>query len=462
MFLGVDIGSSSIKVMAIDGVKHYKAKAEYPSGTSPYEHAAEVVKGTIAEAIQNLFKETPVKPEDIQALALDGHGPSIIFTDEKGDALTPLVTWQDKRASEESKMLESLIPGYHKDGTAYEAKLVWFAKHHPELFREGVQAYYPNCYIIRCLCGISILDSSTASTLIYYDRKNKSWEPCREFFDPCVMPDVFPSWETVGYTCTEFSRACGLPDGVAIVPGGIDSFCEAIGAGGIREGIVVDGSGTSTCLTFCKPQDGVSAEHVLPGLALECAMQSSTGSSYKWVSSLFPETDMMALQEKIDAKKPVDLIYLPYLVGERSPINDDDATGVFLGLTPNTDQKDMLQAVMQGVAFATAQNLDLMHGEVKKLRGVGGANSSPLWLQIKANSAGIPVEQMEENDAASFGSALLAAYGNGNYTLDEVEKLLGVKRVVEPQDAQKEQYKKLRKAYENLYPAIKGIYQMMK
>lgn len=458
MFLGIDLGSSSVKVMAVSKHERYKYKGVYPENTSPYEHDAQMVEQAVHGALEGLFANTPVKPEDIEAIGLDGHGPSIVFMDGEGTALTPIITWQDRRAMEESQMLRERIPGFAKDGTSYEAKLCWFYAHHPELFRPGVEAFYPKDYILFRLCGVRMMDGSTASTIAFYDRAEKSWAPCAPFFPPEVMPQVFPSWEKVGETGTAFSRACGLPDGIPIVPGGIDAFCEAVGSGGVREGIVVDGSGTSTCLTLCMKQDGVHSEHVLPGLALETPMLSSTGASYRWLCGLFPQVDMNALQDEVDPSAPVNLIYLPYLSGERTPINDDRATGVFLGLRPNTGPKQLLQAVMQGVAFAIAQNLDLMSGRVEKVRAVGGANSSPLWLQIKANAAGLSYEQMEENDGAAFGSALLAAYGTGAYTMDDVEALLRVRRTAEPDGSHREEYCALRKVYEGLYPKLKDLY----
>ncbi len=417
MFLGIDLGSSSVKVLALSGNHRFHAKGAYPAHTNPYEHTAQAAESAVRSALNNLFQTTPVQPEDIQAIGLCGHGPSIIFAGQDGTAYSPIVTWQDKRALEESGQLRTQLPGFQKDGTSYEAKLCWFYRHQPALFRPGIMAFYPKDYLLLRLCGTAMMDSSTASTIAFYHRGRRDWADCAPFFPPEIMPPVVPSWEQVGETGTKFSRACGLPDHIPVFPGGIDSFCEAVGAGGIRPGIVVDGSGTSTCLTACLQQDGVHAEHVLPGLALETPMLSSTGASYRWLSSLFPNVDLDGVQEQIDPAHPINLIYLPYLSGERSPVYDDRATGVYLGLRPDTTLQALLHGMMQGVAFAVAQNLDLMEGTVEKVRAVGGANSSALWLQIKANAAGVCFEQMEENDAAAFGCALLAGYGMGTYSI---------------------------------------------
>lgn len=461
MLLGIDLGSSSVKVVAVSAHARYRCKAAYLPETDPAEHAVPMVEEAVRAALAGLFRDTPARPDAIDAIGLCGHGPSIVFMDETGAALTSIVTWQDKRATDESRMLGQKLPGFCKDGTSYEAKLCWFYKHCPELFRPGVQAFYPKDYLLYRLCGARMMDSSTASTIAFYGRGAKDWSACAPFFPPEVMPLVANSWEQAGETCTEFSRACGLPDGIPVIPGGIDSYCEAVGAGGIREGIVVDGSGTSTCLTLCTRQDGMQSEHVLPGLAIEAFMLSATGASYHWLCSLFPQVDMDGLQNEVDPGVPVGLIYLPYLSGERSPIHDDRATGVLLGLQPGTGPRELLQAVMQGSAFAIAQNLDGMSCKVEKVRAVGGANSSRLWLQIKANAAGLCFEQMAENDAAAFGSALLAGYGTGAYTLDGLESLLQVSHVAKPDFSHWEQYRALRQVYEGLYPKLKDTYRDM-
>ena len=461
MFLGIDLGSSSVKVKAVSGHQRYSFKAEYPAETDPCVHQVDTVTSAVRQAVRGLLETAPVKAEEIQAIGMCGHGPSIVFLDPAGAPLTPIVTWQDNRALEESRMLSGRLPGFHKDGTSYEAKLCWFYRHHPELFRKGIQAFYPKDYFLYLLCGRRIMDSSTASTIAFYDRVGQNWDGCAPFFPPPVMPEVVPSWLPVGKTGTEFSRLCGLPDGIPVVGGGIDSFCEAVGAGGVREGIVVDGTGTSTCLTLCMKQDGVHSEHVLPGLALETPMLSWTGASYRWLSRLFPETDMEALQEQIAPIRPINILYLPYLSGERSPINDDCATGVFVGLRPETGKKELLQAVLQGVAFAVAQNLSLMSCRVEKVRAVGGGNSSRLWLQIKANASELCYEQMRENDAGAFGAALLAAYGVGAYTIEDLEQMLEISNVMEPQTEYQAEYQALLAEYQALYPQLRETYGSM-
>ena len=142
MYLGIDIGSSSIKVLAFDNGCSYKASADYPAGTGMMEQDASAVRQTVAEAVKKLFSGQPVSPGSIAGIGLCGHGPSIVFADRQGHAVTPIVTWQDRRACDEAAMLRRLWPGFEKDGTSFEAKLIWYFNHQRDVFREGLTALY--------------------------------------------------------------------------------------------------------------------------------------------------------------------------------------------------------------------------------------------------------------------------------------------------------------------------------
>ena len=136
MYLGIDIGSSSIKVLAFDNGCSYKASADYPAGTGMMEQDASAVRQTVAEAVKKLFSGQPVSPGSIAGIGLCGHGPSIVFADRQGHAVTPIVTWQDRRACDEAAMLRRLWPGFEKDGTSFEAKLIWYFNHQRDVFRQ--------------------------------------------------------------------------------------------------------------------------------------------------------------------------------------------------------------------------------------------------------------------------------------------------------------------------------------
>lgn len=473
MFLGIDLGSSSVKAMAVSESGVRKAREGYPAGTSAYEHDAGMVAGTVRDALLSLFSQG-VRAEEIQAVGLCGHGPSVVFVDAGGRAVTPIVTWQDKRAYREAEQLQAAIPGFTKDGTSYEAKLLWFYRHRPHLFQQGAAALYPKDYLLHLLCPGPVMDSSTASTFCFYDASRRSWDGCDPFFPKEIMPRVVNSWACAGETSTAYAASCGLVPGTPVYPGGIDSFCEAVGAGGFRPETAVDGSGTSTCLTrtvaggmvlrgSLVPPERLP-EHVLPDARLLIHMLSCTGLSYEWFSTLFTPEAAAALQAQVVPERPVPLLYLPYLSGERFPVFDDRASGAFLGLRPDTDRAQLLQGLFQGVALAVDQNFALMGEGIRKVRAVGGANRSPAWLQIKANVTRLPYEQMAEADASALGAALVAALGSGAFDSRQLERLVRVERVFEPQPGSFAGYGALQQLYKSLYGSVReslhGLFEL--
>lgn len=454
MYLGIDIGTSSVKALAVSRERRVSASGKYPAGTSATEHDPKMLLAAVKEAIQGVLSQG-VSPEDIGGIGMDGHGPSIVFVDEEGRAVTPIVTWQDRRAEEEMNALRSAIPGFMKDATSYEAKLLWFYRRYPELFTPGHTAMYPKDYVFFCLTGRRIMDHSTASTIAFYDYPKSSWEACEAFFPKDVMPEVIPAYSEGGRCVTPYALECGLKESTPIYPGGIDAFCEIVGAGGFSESIIVDGSGTSSCLSRRVPVVPGVKRHVLPDSALIQCSTNCSGQSYKWLGRLFDKEDLDSLQDKIDTSEPSGIIYLPYLIGERAPIFDGRATGLFFGLTLDTKKEDLLKALFEGVAFSLLHNIETMGEGVQRIRAVGGANSSEKWLQIKANVSGITIEQMAEKDAAALGSALLAALGSGDYDEKSLGELVSINKVIEPEPGAHEKYLKFFEIYKELYPALK-------
>lgn len=458
MFIGMDIGSSSVKAVAMMDGKRYKAKAEYPAGTGALEQDALAVAETVAGCFRRLLCENDLPAERVRGIGLCGHGPSIVFVDGAGAAKSTIVTWQDHRAAPQAAKLREILPGFNKDGTSFEAKLIWSWENQRELFEAGYTPLYPKDYLLGLLCGRVCMDESTASAIVYYDRANRCWN-ARGLFPGKNLPEVVAPWACAGVTGTDFSRSCGLPDGVAVYPGGIDCFCEAVGAGGVFPGLVVDGTGTSTCLTRVAARGDGASYHVLPDMDLSVNMISSTGASFKWFCEKI-DPDGTEMIRGIDPSKPTKLLFLPYLNGERCPIWDEEAKGLFLGITPETDRMEMLQAVLQGVALAIRHNLEDMGGATA-VGAVGGGNRSDTWLQIKADVCGIPFRKLSEQDASAFGSALLAALGSDSVTAKEAEAMVEAEKVFAPNGSLRQFYDGLYALYKEAYPALKHIMHRM-
>ncbi|WP_320128493.1 FGGY family carbohydrate kinase [uncultured Sphaerochaeta sp.] len=460
MFLGLDIGTSSVKAALFDGKDFRTVKTFYANGADQKVLDTSILREAIVSVCQKLWTELNVSPQEIEGIGLSGHGPSIVFIDQDGKELSPLVTWQDNRAEQEARELATLIPGFSKDGTSYEAKLLWFHRHENQYFEKGCTALYPKDYLLYLLCGKRVVDSSTASTFAFYARTEKKWNEAYVPVPCSVLPDIVDSWVETGKTGTPFSKLCGFSDTTPLFPGGIDAYCGAVGAGAVQEGIVVEETGTSACLSRCFSSRKGHDDHVLPTLSLTMQVISLSGGAFEWFSNLMGKTDMRAWQEAVDPARPEALLFLPYLIGERSPIWDKKASGAFLGLRDTTSDQALFQAVMQGTAFSLYQNILILEKDsstIEEVRMVGGGSKDAKWSQMKANITGKTYLAMQETNAAATGAALVAAFGSGSLTLEQIPSLVPVSARFEPDKQAHELYIRLFRQYEAAYGNLASI-----
>ncbi len=465
MYLGLDIGTGSVKALLVGEGTRLSAQAAYPADASGAEQAAASVAETVKTAILQIVRQLGGRAHEIRTVGLCGHGPSIVFVNRRGEAATPIVTWQDHRAMEEAGLLAQQLPGFAKDGTSYEAKLLWYFRRQPALFEGQHYALYPKDYLIYLLTGRFCVDGSTASAIAFYQPEQDSWE--NAFVPAAALPPVVQPWEVAGLAETPFAQACGLPPGTRVVMGGIDCFCEAVGAGGFGPEVVVDGTGTSTCLTRAVLPGVQASRHVLPGYGLQVRMLSSTGAAFKWFSEQVGGNEMEALLKAVDPGLPQKLLFLPYLNGERSPVWDEKARGVYAGLSEETTRGQMLQALLQGVGFALRQNLEEMNENeaagrpVSCVHAVGGGNRNEAWLQIKADICGLPYKKLSEADASALGAALVGALGGGHLQKEELDSFVSIEKVFLPSGERAGFYLGLYEAYTRLYPALQEIFSRM-
>ena len=459
LHLGIDLGTSSIKAVLTDGSQTYWDKEEYNGEHSLFMHPVDMVEETASRLINRILKKTD---RPLSGMAIGGHGPSLVLVDKQGRATTGIVTWQDKRASDEAQELRERLTGFHRDGTSYEAKILWHVRHHPELFGEGTTALYPKDYLIFRLTGNRITDRSTASTIAFFDDQTNRWTDRGLGLDLQWFPKVIESTAVAGMTSTAFSRNCGLTDATPVYAGGIDAYCESLGAGAVSPGDLVDGTGTSTCLSVCKSAGELGDRHVIPERRLLMRTISYSGGSVRWMEEELGGIRELRQEEHLEIE-PSKLVFLPYLTGERSPMWDEKARGVFLGLHNQTTNREMAMAVLEGVSYAIRQNLDTLDNLPDvPIRAVGGGAADPVWLQIKANITGRTYWQMENLDAGALGVAMISALGGGNWTAEELaSEWVGIHRVYSPGKNHREAYDGLFHIYTGLYPQLKESFQKL-
>jgi xylulokinase len=459
MYVGIDIGTGSLKaVLGLKSDTHTITEQYMKKMFREGHHSAEFFKESVLSFLKRISEFSRKCGEKIEGICLCGHGPSILLIDSKGNPQTDIVTWQDSNAVCSAKKLKKIIDRFAKDGTSYEAKLLKLFTENNDLFANGTKAMYPKDYVIFLLTGRSVIDFSTAATLAFFNTESLLFDTYSTGIPTDVFPEVINSWEEAGRTGTDYSRKSGLFDDIPVIAGGIDSWCEAIGAGAIEDGLMVDGSGTSTCITCCRTEGDSKLYHVIPERSLDIETMSSTGASISWLMDLM-NIDLSEIK-KTRSFVPVPLLYHPYLDGERSPVWDEKVSASFTGLNSGSSREDLIKSVLQGIAFGTKQCVKLA-GKGSEcsgsgIRAVGGGANNKTLLQYKADITGIRFIVLKETDAAPLGAMILASFACGEGSITELtEKWVKINYEVVPDNTYREIWDKMFTIYSDHYYRVK-------
>lgn len=486
LFIGIDLGTSSTKLLLSDekGNILNTVSKDYPlifphPGWS--EQDPELWWKACAEGIPELLKGFDAS--SVAGIGSGGQMHGLVALDKDDNVIRPAILWNDGRTAEEVVYLNEEI-GRKKlsELTANIAfagftapKILWMKKNEPENFARISKIMLPKDYINYRLTGVHCCDYSDASGMLLLDVKNKKWS--KEMLDICSikesqMPALFESYEVVGSLKGDVAGLLGLPKTVKVVAGAGDNAAAAVGTGTVGEGKCNISIGTSGTVFISSDHFGVDPNNALHAFAhadggfhlMGCML--SAASCNKWFcEDILGSDDYAALQSAI---KPENLgknhvFFLPYLMGERSPINDTDARGTFVGMTMDTTRADMVQAVLEGVAFAIRDSVEVARSlgiEIKRSKICGGGSKSPLWKSIFANVLGIPLDMVKTEQGPGFGAVMLAMVGCGLYkdVQSAADSLVSTASTVEPDDKLVAFYEERYGRFKQIYPAMKGIF----
>ncbi len=486
LFIGIDLGTSSTKLLLSDekGNILNTVSKDYPlifphPGWS--EQDPELWWKACAEGIPELLKGFDAS--SVAGIGSGGQMHGLVALDKDDNVIRPAILWNDGRTAEEVVYLNEEI-GRKKlsELTANIAfagftapKILWMKKNEPENFARISKIMLPKDYINYRLTGVHCCDYSDASGMLLLDVKNKKWS--KEMLDICSikesqMPALFESYEVVGSLKGDVAGLLGLPKTVKVVAGAGDNAAAAVGTGTVGEGKCNISIGTSGTVFISSDHFGVDPNNALHAFAhadggfhlMGCML--SAASCNKWFcEDILGSDDYAALQSAI---KPENLgknhvFFLPYLMGERSPINDTDARGTFVGMTMDTSRADMVQAVLEGVAFAIRDSVEVARSlgiEIKRSKICGGGSKSPLWKSIFANVLGIPLDMVKTEQGPGFGAVMLAMVGCGLYkdVQSAADSLVSTASTVEPDDKLVALYEERYSRFKQIYPAMKGLF----
>ncbi|MBT9369205.1 xylulokinase [Rhizobium sp. CSW-27] len=482
MYLGLDLGTSGVKAMLIDGDQRVIGSATGSLDVSrPHpgwseQDPAHWIAAT-EEAVAALKAAHPAALAAVRGIGLSGHmhGATLIDADDK--VLRPCILWNDTRSFAEAAVLDAdprfraltgniVFPGF----TA--PKLVWVKHNEPDIFARVAKVLLPKDYLRLWLSGEHISEMSDSAGTSWLDTGKRAWSPellAATDLDEGQMPHLVEGTEQAGTLRAELAAAWGMQQGVVIAGGAGDNAASACGMGTVAEGQAFVSLGTSGVLFAAngsylpKPESAVHAFcHALPGTWHQMGVILSATDALNWHARVTGRSaGDLAAEVGDHLKAPTGVTFLPYLSGERTPHNDAKIRGAFIGLGHETGRAELTQAVMEGVTFAIRDSLEALKSagtSIGRVTAIGGGSRSRYWLASIATALGLPVDIPADGDfGAAFGAArlgLIAATGADPLAVCTAPQTA---ETVEPVSALTSAYDTAYHRYRALYPAIRGI-----
>lgn len=489
-YIGIDLGTSSVKLILvdIDGAIHSTVTKEYPvmyphngwSEQSPEDWWNAVIEG-LSELLDGFDGES------VAGIGVAGQMHGLVVIDQEDKVIRPAILWNDGRTFNETEYLNEVI-GKEKlfeytGNIAFAGftapKIMWLRENEAKNFARISKIMLPKDYINYLLTGTYCTDYSDAAGMLLLDVENKCWS--REMLDICgikenQMPKLYESFEVVGKIKKDIADKLGLNPQAVVVAGAGDNAAAAIGTATVGNGKCNISLGTSgTVFVSSDSFSGNATQaihsfcHADGGYHLMGCILSAASCSKWFCDEVLNTNDYKAEGAAVseDELGKNEVFFLPYLMGERSPINDTNATGMFIGLRPNTSRADMYQAVLEGVAFAIKDNLEVIKQfgiDVKESCLCGGGVKSMIWRKILANVLDIELNIPAAEQGPGYGSAILAMVGAGEFdsVRTAADKFFDIKETVKPDRAIATRYADRYKKYCKIYPAVKELYNEIK
>ncbi len=489
LYIGIDLGTSAVKLLLMDetGIIHKVVSREYPlefpkpgwSQQNPEDWKKAVLDGLL-ELTADCDKT------QIAGIGCGGQMHGLVILDGQDNVIRPAILWNDGRNARQVDYLNNEIGkdrlSAYTGNIAFAGftapKILWVKENEPENFARIAKIMLPKDYINYILTGVHCCDYSDASGMLLLDVANKCWS--KEMLDICgirdsQMPKLFESYEVVGTLKPKIAALLGFRSTVKVCAGAGDNAAAAVGTGVVGEGgcnLSLGTSGTVFVSSKSFQVDDFNSLHAFAhadgGYHLMGCMLSAA-SCNKWLmEDIFQTSDYAAEQEAIDENKLGQnrVFFLPYLMGERSPINDTNARGTFIGMTMDTSRADLVQAVLEGVAFAIRDSFEVAKRlglEIPSTKICGGGAKSPLWKKIFANVLNMDLEAVASEQGPGLGGAMLAMVACGAYETvqDACDALVQVTEVTHPDPALAEKYETKYQQFKKIYPACKQLFTQM-
>ena len=488
--LAHDLGTSGNKAALFDGRGGMVSSARRPYRTY-YPKPGYVEQNpadwwdAVCGATRELLAKSGIEPRQIECVAMCGHMMGCVLAGTGGAALRPAIIWADTRAAKQERELLSIfgleagymITGHRLSASYTAAKMLWVRENEVDIFKSAERVLNAKDYILYRLTGNYVTDYSDASGTNILDLGNLRWSSdiLRELrVEASLMPELHASTDVVGHLTPEAAEACGLPSGTPVVAGGGDGSCACVGAGAVNVGDVYGILGSSSWISSVSEKPLFDPEfrvfnwaHLAPGLYTPCGTMQASGVSAQWFADTLAAGVSVTEIDALAAKSPPGangLIFLPYLLGERSPRWDADARGAYIGISATTGREDMARALIEGVGM----NLRLIIGclgipQDTAITMIGGGAESDVWTGILADVWRRDIRLPEHlSEATSLGAALAGGIGVGMYKgFGEISQMNPPRGTVTPDALRAGVYDTLTPVFDAAYEGLRGVFPLL-
>ncbi|TFG20845.1 MAG: xylulokinase [Promethearchaeota archaeon] len=491
-YCALDLGTTGCRTIVFDEKgkeisRHYEEWDSYFPTPVMVEQDANHWWNALKTTIKVALKKGRIRPKNIKSVAITNQRETIVPVDKEGNPLHNAIVWQDRRTNEECDFIREHVGVdtiYEKTGLTIDpyfssSKIMWIKNHKPEIYQNTYKFMLVHDFIAMKLTGKWMTDYSNASRTMLFNIKDLKWDEeiaSKLEIDLDKMPDAVASGTQIGPITTKETL---FDTSTIVVAGGGDQQCAALGVGVSQPGRTKCTTGTGSFILgyldspkFDPNKRVLCSCHTVPGAWVQEASIFTTGSAYRWARDVMcagevadakkQNIDPYHIMNKLAAESPVGskgLLFVPHMVGAGAPHWNPNARGVFLGLALGHERKDLLRAIMEGVAYEVRKNIEVFNelgSKISELRVTGGGSRSNVWNQIMADVLNIPCGRGELEESTAVGAAILASYGVGDYKniVDAAENIAVMSKKWTPEPEAVEKYEKLYKLTKTLYSRI--------
>lgn len=487
LYIGIDLGTSAVKLLLMEGngkilkTVNREYPLEFPKPGWSQQNPDDWFKKTI-DGLKELL--TDCDKSKVAGMSFGGQMHGLVLLDKNDKVIRPAILWNDGRTVKENDYLNEVITREvlskytaNISFTGFTAsKIMWIKNNEPDNFEKISKIMLPKDYLAYKLSGVHCTDVSDASGTLFFDVKNRCWS--KEMCSICGikeewLPKIYESYEAVCSVKEAIADELLISSSVIVAAGAGDNAAAAVGTGTVKNGSCNISLGTSGTIFISSDKFGVDKNNALHSFAhangkyhLMGCMLSAASCNKWWLEDILGTKDYSGEQVDIKGLGDNHIYFLPYLMGERSPHNDPSARGVFIGLTMDSTREDMTLAVLEGVAFALRDSLEVAKSlgvDIRRTKICGGGAKSQLWKRIIANVMNLKVDVLEGEEGPAMGGAILAAVACKEYrdVEEAAEKLVKVIDTVEPEEELVKKYEERYKKFKEIYPVCKPLFKKL-